>query len=328
MAGKEAHMPGTGGGNSLARRCYQRAHPVTWLRWLRAGALAAVAAAVLLAWLETAQAHQGITLATERGVQAVADGAAAQQELQSANDGLQRIFTAKAVVLTGPGQAFTTAVASAAQDLVLAAGDNVAGPTGGDQIQFAEGQLSTYRDQVNQAADDLAAGDPLLAQAELGYATTLATTLGDSLRQLGLAELSVVNASLSSRWLNPALQWVLLLIPLTILLALTAWTSYVLAVGFRRLVSVPLILAVLLALAFTTIMAAANAHDSQNATRFVDHIIRALPAPPAEFTTAGPDASASTSAWTLLAAAALAACAAILAFASYRPRLLEYRSPS
>lgn len=318
-------MPGTGGGRGLTRRCYQRAHPVTWLRWLRAAALTTIAAAVLLGWLQTAQAHHAIDLATDHGVQAVADVAAAQQELQAANDGLHAIFTAQAVVLTGPGQAYTTAVASAAQDLVLAAGDNVEGAAGGDQIQFAEGQLSTYRDQVDQAVTDLAAGDPFLAQAELGYATTLASALSADLRQLGLAELSVVNASLSSSWLDPAIQWIAPLIPLALLLALAGWTTYVLATGFRRLLSVPLILAVLAALAFATIMAAANAHDSEHATRFVRQIISALPAPPAQFTSAGPDAGAGTSAVTLLAAGGLAACAAILVFASYRPRLLEYR---
>jgi len=327
-------MPGTGsntgagGSKGLARRCYQRVHPVTWLRWLRAGALAAVAAAVLLGWLETAQAHQQIGLVTSHGIQAVADVAAAQQELQAANGGLSAIFTARAVVLTGPGQAYTTAVASAAQDLVLAAGDNVAGPVGGDQIQFAEGQLSTYRDQVNQATADAAAGDPLLAQAELGYATTLATALDADLRQLALAELTVVNASLSSRWQDPAAQWLLLLAPLAILLALAGWTSYVLAAGFRRRLSVPLILAVLAALAFTAVVATANAHDSAHASRFVHQIIGALPAPPGELTSAGPDASTGTSALALLTAAALATGAAILAFASYRPRLLEYRFPA
>jgi hypothetical protein len=135
----------------------------------------------------------------------------------------------------------------------------------------------------------------------------------------------VVNASLSSAWLDPAIQWLLPLIPLALLLALAGWTTYVLATGFRRLLSVPLILAVLAALAFAAIMAAANAHDSEHATRFVRQIISALPAPPAQFTSAGPDAGAGTSAVTLLAAGGLAACAAILAFASYRPRLLEYR---
>jgi hypothetical protein len=321
-------VPARGASKGLARRCYQQAHPVTWLRWLRAAALATVAASALLGGLETAQARQGIDLATSRGVQAVADVAAAQHELRTANDGLHAIFTAKTVILTGPGQAYTTAVASAVQDLVLAAADNVAGPAGGDQTQFAEGQLSTYRDQVDLAADDLAADDPLLAQAELGYATTLASALSTTLRQLGLAELSVVSATLGSRWQDPAIQWLLPLIPLTVLLALAAWTSYVLAAGFRRLLSIPLVLAMLAMLAFTAITAAANAHDSQHAARFVQQIISALPAPPAQFASAGPDASASTSHWALLTGAGLAASAAILAFASYRPRLLEYRFPA
>ena len=320
-------MRGTGHSTGLARRCYQLAHPATWLRWLRAGALAAVTAAALLGWLETAQAHQDISLATSHGIQAVTDVAAAQQELQAANSGLRAIFTAQAVVLTGPGQAYTTAVASAAQDLVLAASDNIAGPAGGDQIQFAEGQLSTYRDQVDQAIADLAAGDPTLARAELGYATTLASGVRAGLRELGRTELSEVNASLSASWLSPAVQWTAPLIPLTILLALASWTSYVLAVGFRRRLSVPLILAVLAATAFATIVAAANAHDSTHATRFVQQVTSALPAPPAELSAAGPDASAGTSVPAVLAGTGLATCAAILAFAAYRPRLLEYRFP-
>jgi hypothetical protein len=320
-------MPGTRS-TGLARRCYDRAHPATWLRWLRAAALATVAAATLLGWLETAQAHQEISLSTGHGVQAVADVAAAQHDLQAANSGAHRIFTAGTVVLTGPGQAYTAAVASAAQDLVLAASDNVAGPVGGDQIQFSEGQLSTYRDQVDQAAADQAAADPLLARAELGYATTLASALAVDLRQLGLAELSAVNASLGSSWLAPATQWLVPLAPVIALLALAGWTSYVLAAGFRRLLSVPLILAVIAALAFATIVAAANAHDSHNASRFVQQVISALPAPPAQLSSAGPDASAASSYWILLAGAGLAACAAILAFASYRPRLIEYRSPT
>jgi hypothetical protein len=321
-------MPGKHGSRGLTRRCYERLHPVTWLRWLRAGALLAVTAAALLGWLETAQAHQQISLATARGVQAVADVAAAQQELRTANTGVDTTAATGAVVLTGPGQAYAAAVASAAQDLVLAAGDNIAGPAGGDQVQFAQGQLSTYRDQVDQAVTDLAAGDPALARAELGYATTLASALSSDLRQLGLAELSAVNASLGSSWLDPAVQWLLPAIPLSLLLALAAWTSYVLAAGFRRMLSLPLILAVLAALAFTAIVGAANAHDSEHATRFVQQVISALPAPPAQFTSAGPDASAGTSGATLLAGTALAAAAAILAFAAYRPRLLEYRFPA
>jgi hypothetical protein len=43
-------MPGTGNAQGLARRCYQRAHPVTWLRWLRAAALTLLVLTPAEAW--------------------------------------------------------------------------------------------------------------------------------------------------------------------------------------------------------------------------------------------------------------------------------------
>jgi hypothetical protein len=319
-------MPASGGStaSSIARRSYELAHPVTWLRWLRVGAMAAIAATALLGWLETAQAHQQITLASTRGVQAVADVAAARQELAGAASAVQGSFSAGAVALTGPGATYTAAVAAAAQDLVLAAQDNVAGTPGSTQIQFAGGQLSSYRAQVDQAGNDFAAGDPVLARAELGYATTLLAGLSASLRQLGLAELSAVSASLGSAWMTPATLWLVPLAPLAVLLALAGWTTYVLRAGFRRLLSVPLTAAVLAALALVVLTATANAHDSGHATRFVQQVVSSLPG---HLASSGPDASTGSSGWALLTGLALAACAAVLAFTSYRPRLLEYRLP-
>lgn len=322
-------MPGSGGRapRSIARRSYDLAHPVTWLRWLRVGAMTAIAATALLGWLETAQAHQQVTLASARGVRAVTDVAAARQELASAATAAQRSFTAGAVALTGPGATYTADVAAAAQDLVLAAGDNVAGTRGAAQVQFAGGQLSSYRAQVDQAGNDFAAGDPVLARAELGYAATLLAGLSAGLQQLGQAELSAVSASLGSAWMTPATLWLVPLAPLAVLLALAGWTSYVLQAGFRRLLSVPLTAAVLAALALAILTATANVHDSGHARLFAQRIVGSLPRHPAMLASSGPDAGIGSSGWTLLAGLALAACAAVLAFTSYRPRLLEYRRP-
>lgn len=198
-------MPRPGGSESLARRCYAHAHPATWLRWLRAVAVIVIAATALLGWLETSQAHKGITVTSTRGVRAVADVAAAQWDLNSADEAVQRSFAAGDVPLTGPGETYTSAIASAAQDLVLTAEDNVAGQPGSDQIQFADGQLSSYRTEVDQADGDFAAGDPLLARAELSYATALLNGLSAGLRQLGTAELGAVSNDLGSPWLATAI---------------------------------------------------------------------------------------------------------------------------
>ena len=331
MTGQRAtRQRGTGqatSGHGLARRCYERAHPVVWLRWLRVAVLAVIAATALLGWLETARAHQEIALATTRGVRAVEDVAAARQELLAADKDVQASFAAAAVALTGPGASYTAAIAAAAQDLVLAAGDNVAGPAGSDQIQFAGGQVSAYRSQVEQAGTDFAVGDPVLARAELRYATTVLSASVTGLDQLGQAELDAVNADLGSRWLDPGYLWLLLLAPLAVTLTLAGWTSYVLQAGYRRLLSVPLTVAVITAVAFVVLVATANSRDSGHALRFVQQTVAALPGHRSG-ARPGPDTDIGTSGPTLLAGLALAGSAAALAFAAYRPRLLEYRFPS
>ena len=74
------------------------------------------------------------------------------------------------------------------------------------------------------------------------------------------------------------------------------------------------------------LIAAANSRDSQHALRFAQQAVDALPGHRRVLATAGPDAGIGSSGWTLLAGLALAGSAALLAFTSYRPRLLEYRS--
>jgi len=317
-------MPRAGGSKSLARWCYAHAHPVTWLRWLRAVAVIVIAATALLGWLETSQAHRGIALTSTRGVRAIADVAAARWDLGAASEAVQRSFAAGAVPLTGPGQTYTAAIASAAQDLVLTAEDNVAGRSGSDQVQFADGQLSSYGAQVDQAGNDFAAGDPVLARAELGYATTLLNGLSAELAQLGTAELGAVTGELGSPWLATVTLWLVPLVPLAALLALAGWTSYVLSVGFRRLLSIPLILAVIAMSGLVMLIAAANSHDSQHALRYEQQVLRALSAHHTILAVPGPDVGIGSSGWTLLAALALAGGAAFLAFNAYQPRLREY----
>jgi hypothetical protein len=300
---------------------------VVWLRWLRVAVLAFIAATAVAGWVETARAHQEIALASTHGVRALEDVAAARRELLAADSDMQASFAAGAVALTGPGAGYTAAIAAASQDLVLAAGDNVAGRAGADQVRFAGGQVSAYRSQVEQAGADFAAGDPVLAQAELGYAASVLSASVTELDQLGQAEVAAVNADLGSGWLDPAYLWLALLAPLAVTLALASWTSYVLQAGYRRLLSVPLTLAVLTAAGFVALVATANSRDSGHALRYAQQTVAALPrhlagAPP------GPDAAIAASAPALLAGLALAVGAAALAFAAYRPRLLEYRFPS
>lgn len=115
--------------------------------------------------------------------------------------------------------------------------------------------------------------------------------------------------------------------PLTLLaalLALAGWTSYVLHAGFRRLLSVPLSLAVMATLGQVMLIAAANSHDSQHALRYEQQVLRALSAHQTILAVPGPDIGIGSSGWTLLAVLALAGGAAVLAFNAYQPRLQEY----
>jgi UDP-N-acetylmuramyl pentapeptide phosphotransferase/UDP-N-acetylglucosamine-1-phosphate transferase len=98
----------------------------------------------------------------------------------------------------------------------------------------------------------------------------------------------------------------------------------VLSAGFRRLLSVPLVLSVLATLGLVTLTAAANSRDSLHALHYEQQVLRALAAHQTILAVPGPDASAGTSAWTLLIALALAGGAAFLAFNAYQPRLREY----
>src|SRR5579862_9787660 len=102
-AGQGGSMPDPTTRRGLARRCYSRVHPVTWLRWLRVGTLAVVVITASLDWLETARAHEGITVASTHGVRAVADVTDAGQQLAAANSAVKGSFSAGAVALTGPG---------------------------------------------------------------------------------------------------------------------------------------------------------------------------------------------------------------------------------
>jgi hypothetical protein len=295
--------------------------------------LTLILAAGLLCLLVVYQAHRDITTATGHGAQAVSEVFAAYHELTRADTAVASSFRTGDVALVGPGAAYGNAITAASQDLVLAAGDNVAGIRGASTIQFAEGLLGTYGDLVQQASTDYAGGNGALATAGLGYAHGLLDQTGgilDVLSGLRHSEQAAVTADLGSRWLGPGDFWWLLLAPILGMLVLAAGTSYVLWHGFRRLLSVRLTSALVLTLGLVALVASLNVHDGGQAKAFIDgrlasqaHLTSAnlTPAqvPPAA------DADFAYSPWTLAVGLVLAGGAAVLTFAAYWPRLDEYR---
>jgi hypothetical protein len=325
--------PGVAGSSGPAIRrpaapWYARAHPVRWLRWLRTGMLTLILVAGLLCLLVGYQAHREITTATGHGAQAISEVRTAYTELTRADQAVASSFRTGDVALVGPGAIYSDDVTAASQDLVLAAGDNVAGFDGTNTIQFAEGLLGTYGDLIQQASTDLAGSNRTLALAELGYAHDLLGQTGgllDVLNGLRQSERAAVTADLGSRWLGPGDFWWLLLAPFLAMLLLAAGTSYVLWHGFRRLLSVRLTSALVLTLALVALVASLTVHDGGQAKAFIGgRLASQASLTPAQAPRAT-DVSFAYSPWTLAAGLVLAGGAGILAFAAYWPRLDEYR---
>jgi hypothetical protein len=319
--------------------------PVRWLRWLRAGLLAMIIVTGLLCLLVTDQAHREITTVTGNGAEAIAEVDAASAALTRANVAVTQTFRIGDVPMVGSGASYTDDITAATQGLVLAAEHNVAGVQGADTIQFAEGLLVTYAGEVQQATADFAgSGNKTLARAELGYASNQLTQPGeirDVLAGLSQSEQHAVRTDLDSWWLRPAEFWWVLLAPFFVALLLGAGTSYALWRGFRRVLSVRLIAAILLTLGLTVLVASLNVHDGGRTRAFIngpftsytDRILTpsipaaasadaqaAIPPPPT-----AADVGFAYSQWLLGAGLVLTVGAGILSQAAYWPRLDEYR---
>jgi hypothetical protein len=295
---------------------------VSWLRWLRVSALAAIGVAAALAALVTVEAHAQVTLATTRGATAIARVGDAAVQVAAADSSVGNSFATGDVALAGAGSGFSGALSAASQDLVLAAEDNVAGQDGADQIQFDEGQLTTYASQVQQAGTDFSAWGPVLAMARLGYASGSAQAVIADLGQLQSKERHAVQASLGSPWLQPGGFWWLLAVPLCALLLVAVATCYVLREGFHRLLSAQLSGAVAMTVLALALAGTLNVLDGSRARAALEALLRAqrVPASPLP-----PPSALAYSPWLLTVGAVLCGGALALAFAAYRPRLLEYR---
>jgi subtilisin family serine protease len=300
-------------------------HQVRWLRWLRTGTLTLILAAGLLCLLVIYQAHRGITTAIGHGARAISEVGAAYAELAKTGNAVADGSRGRIPLLErrfSPG-AYDEAITAAGKDLVLAAGNNVAGGVGSSRITIAEVQIGTYNDRVQQASIDLAGNKRsrgLYRFATLGgdYGFLRGEVL-TSIRTLDRSERKAVAADLRSRWLRSSDFWWLLLTPFLAMVLLAAGTSYVLWHGFRRLFSVRLTAALLLMLALVGLVASLNMHDADRAQAFIHGLaVPGAQVPPAT------DVSFGYSVWTLAAVLLMTGGAGVLTFGAYRPRLYEY----
>lgn len=243
-----------------------RAHTVRKLRWARNGVLAALAVTAAVCLLVSVQAHREITPAARHSAGAITEIDAARHALVQADAALVNNFDHGDIALTGPGSAYADGIAAANEDLVLAAGDNVAGAEGSARIQFSEGLLITYTSLVDQAVTDYSAGsDHTLGMVELWYASDLLHSGPiPELEKLHRTEQAALDGQRRSVWLSPAKFWWPLLVPVLALLVLVVATSWLLRMGFRRLVSVRLVLTVLLSATAAVTVGWATVRDEQH----------------------------------------------------------------
>jgi hypothetical protein len=300
-----------------------RVHRRRWLRVLRNGALALIGLTGLLCLLVTYQAQREIAASTGNGEQAISELTAANNAINSATAALGHI-NASAVRLGGPPGQYVNSYALATEQLTLADLHNIAGPVTATNIGFAGALLVTYDDQARQAMSDDAQDHPSLGAAEIGYPPEVGVQ--DELADRLVDEQRAVAADLDSWWLSPGVFWWVLLAPFGALLLVIAATSYLLWRGFRRLISVRLIIAATATLALVIVVAELNVHDGERAKRFMRQALNSSLGPGTAIRK--PPSLSAGLAYTPPALAiglVLVALACALVYTACHPRLEEYR---
>jgi hypothetical protein len=300
-----------------------RVHRRRWLRGLRNGALTMIGLTGLLCLLVSYQAQREIAASTGNGEQAISEISAANTAINGATMALSGI-NAGAVRLGGPPGQYVNSYTLATEQLTLADLHNIAGPVTATNIVFAGGLLVTYDDQARQAVSDDAQGHENLGAVEVGYPPEVGVQL--KLTDLLQDEQQAVTANLDSWWLSPGIFWWLLLAPFVALLLVVGATSYLLWRGFRRLISVRLVIAATATLALVIMVAELNVHDGGRAKAFMAPALRFSLGPGATITK--PASLSAGLAYTppaLAGGVTLVALACVLVYAAYHPRLEEYR---
>jgi hypothetical protein len=300
-----------------------RVHRRRWLRVLRNGALTMIGLTGLLCLLVSYQAQREIAASTGNGEQAISEIIAANNAINAATGALNGI-NASAVRLGGPPGQYVNSYTLATEQLTLADLHNIAGPATATNIVFAGLLLVTYDDQARQALSDDVQGHENLGAAEVGYPPEVGVQ--PKLTSLLRDEQRAVTADLDSWSLSPGFFWWLLLAPFVALLLAVAVTSYLLWRGFRRLISVRLVIAATATLALVIVVAELNVHDGGRAKAFMAPVLRSSLD---HGTKIGKPASLSAGLAytppTLAVGLALVALACGLVYAACHPRLEEYR---
>jgi hypothetical protein len=294
------------------------------------------------------------------------DAVAARAALSDADRAAWQSFRSGAAQLTGPGQQYQNDITNAGQALERLAALEPSGGADSQRLQTISGQLVNYQGLVEQGdasyRRDIALGagsKGALGFAYLAYASNAMRDQGGllaSIDQLAGPDRQALRGQLASTWANPVLLFAFA-VPALLTLAGIATAQAFLRRRFKRAVSLPLLLAAMLAFGLSGWAVDVTLHvDSafaaarttalprvtglwQSQTRAVDIAATALQANTGSVTETGLDGAATQEASSALAAdltaagntdglpiaiPALAVAIAALGYLGLRARLNEY----
>ena len=232
-----------------------------------------VLAGTVLLWLTATTLQRSLQSTAEsvRGSASPAylDAVQARAALSDADRAAWQSFRSGAAQLTGPGQQYQTDLTNASQALQRLAALEPPGSAGSMRLQTISGQLVTYQGLVEQAdaayRADIALGTGSKGELGLAYLAYASSALRDqggllaSIDQLAGPDQQALRGQLASIWADPVLL-VAFVVPALLALAGIAAAQAFLRRRFRRAVSLPLLLAALLACGLSAWMVIATLH--------------------------------------------------------------------
>ena len=233
-----------------------------------------VLAGTILLWLTATTLQRSLQSTAEsvRGSASPAylDAVQARAALSDADRAAWQSFRSGAAQLTGPGQQYQNDLTNASQALQRLAALEPPGSAGSMRLQTISGQLVTYQGLVEQAdaayRADIALGAGSKGELGFAYLTYASSALRDpqggllaSIDQLAGPDQQALRGQLASIWADPVLL-VAFAVPALLALAGIAAAQAFLRRRFRRAVSLPLLLAALLACGLSAWMVIATLH--------------------------------------------------------------------
>jgi hypothetical protein len=245
-----------------------RSNTARLLRRFQLGLLALTAVVLAGATTVFVLVHLTVDTASQQTMPAIMAASSAKYALGEADSDAMSAFGLGTVAVTGPGTGYQAQITLASQNLEQVAEFNQAGSTGSQQLLLIDSQLASYRQLIEQAHADYAAGSAELGVVEVVYASRLMhSQVLTELDNLSGLERAALTSQTSAFWLSgwAAPIWAL---PALVLLVGLVGAQRFLRIRFRRalnwaLVAATVLLVALVAGCALTFLAASRLTEAQ-----------------------------------------------------------------